>query len=116
MSDHSNFHIDGKWVRPAAPKDLAVTNPATQEMVASISIGSVSDVDHAVAAASRAFETYSETTFEERLALLRRIIEIYKVNADQMAQCITREMGAPVALARKAQVPAGLAHLTEALP
>ena len=114
MSDHSNFYIDGKWVRPAAPKDLAVTNPATEEMVATISIGSVSDVDHAVAAASRAFETYSETTVEERLAFLRRIIEIYKVNADLMAQCITREMGAPVTLARKAQVPAGLAHLTEA--
>ncbi len=114
MSDYRNFYIDGKWVKPAAQKDFPVTNPATEEIIATISLGSAEDVGRAVAAASRAFSTYSETTVDERLALLRRTMEIYKARADQMAEAVTREMGAPTTLARKAQVPAGLAHLAEA--
>ena len=114
MSDCRNFYIDGKWIKPAAPKDYPVTNPATEEVIATISLGSAEDVDRAVDAASRAFVTYSDSTVEERLALLRRIMEIYKTKSDEMAEAITREMGAPVTLARKAQAPAGLAHLAEA--
>ncbi len=114
MSDYRNFYVDGKWVQPAAQKDFSVISPTTEEVIASISLGSAKDVDRAVAAASRAFVKYSGTTVEERLALLRRIMEIYKAKADQMAESITHEMGAPTTLARKAQVPAGLAHLAEA--
>ena len=114
MSDCRNFYIDGKWIKPAAQKDFPVTNPATEEVIATISLGTAEDVGRAVAAASRAFVTYSETTVKERMALLRRIMEIYKAKADQMAESITHEMGTPTTLARKAQVPAGLAHLAEA--
>src|SRR5579871_3667434 len=114
MLDCRLFYIDGKWVEPAQPRDFSVTNPATEEVVATVSLGSAEDVNRAVVAASKAFVTYSETSVEERLALLRRIIEIYKSKAEQIADCITREMGAPVTLARKAQAPAGLAHLVEA--
>ncbi len=114
MLDCRLFYIDGKWVKPAYPRDFSVTNPATEEVVATVSLGSAEDVNRAVVAASKAFVTYSETSVEERLALLRRIIEIYKSKAEQIADCITREMGAPVTLARKAQAPAGLAHLVEA--
>lgn len=114
MTDHREFYIDGKWVSPLKCSDFAVVNPATEEPVASISLGSAADVDMAVSAAKKAFAAWSETSRGERLALLRRIIEIYQAKNQDMAAIISREMGAPISLARKAQVPAGLAHLAEA--
>ena len=114
MTDHREFYIDGKWVSPLKRGDFAVVNPATEEPVASISLGSAADVDMAVSAAKKAFAAWSETSRDERLALLRRIIEIYQAKNEDMAAIISREMGAPISLARKAQVPAGLAHLAEA--
>jgi aldehyde dehydrogenase (NAD+) len=113
MKDCRQFYIDGKWVAPSHPHDLEVVDPATEAPIAIISLGSVADVDKAVAAATRAFELYSETSLEERLALLRRIIEVYQSKAGEMAATISQEMGAPISLAQKAQVPAGLAHLTQ---
>jgi aldehyde dehydrogenase (NAD+) len=113
MKDCRQFYIDGKWVDPAASHDLAVINPATEEPIATISLGGAVDVDRAVAAAKRAFESYSETSLEERRKLLRRIIEIYQSKINDMADTISQEMGAPSSLARKAQAPAGLAHLLE---
>jgi aldehyde dehydrogenase (NAD+) len=114
MRDARQFYIDGKWVNPAKAHDYAVINPATEEAIATISLGSAADVDAAVAAAKRAFESFSETSVEERLALLRKIIEIYKAKNEEMAEAISQEMGAPMTLARKAQAPAGLGHLFEA--
>ena len=70
MRDYRKFYIDGQWVEPAAPKSLDVINPATEGVAGVISLGSRADVDRAVAAAQRAFETYSRTTREERMALL----------------------------------------------
>jgi aldehyde dehydrogenase (NAD+) len=107
------FYIDGQWVEPARAHDFAVINPATEQPIATISLGGAADVDRAVAAAKRAFQSYSETSPDQRLKLLRRIIEIYQSKIDEMADTISREMGAPSALARKAQAPAGLAHLLE---
>jgi aldehyde dehydrogenase (NAD+) len=114
MRDCRQFYINGKWVNPIQSKDFAVTNPATEEPIATISMGSAADVDRAVDAAKKAFESFGETTVEQRLALLRRIIDIYKAKSEEMAEIITQEMGAPALLSRKAQVPAGLAHLSEA--
>jgi aldehyde dehydrogenase (NAD+) len=111
MRDCRKFYIDGKWIDPAQANDFPVENPATQEPIATISLGSAADVDKAVAAANRAFETYQETTVEQRLELLQRIIQIYKARSEEMAQAISLEMGAPITLARKAQAPSGLAHL-----
>jgi aldehyde dehydrogenase (NAD+) len=113
MTDCRQFYIDGKWVDPAAANDFAVINPATEQPIATISLGGSADVDRAVAAAKRAFESYSETTPDERLKLLRRIIEVYQSKINEMANTISQEMGAPNSLARKAQAPAGLAHLLE---
>jgi aldehyde dehydrogenase (NAD+) len=113
MKDHRQFYIDGKWVNPSQSRDFSVINPATEEPIATISLGSAADVDRAVAAAKRAFELYSETTVNERVALLRRIIGVYQSNADEMAETISLEMGCPISLSRATQVPAGLAHLTE---
>lgn len=114
MIECRNFYIDGKWVAPVRANDLSVLNPATEEVVATISMGSSADVDKAVAAAKRAFESYSETTVEQRLGLLRRIIEVYQSKNKDMADAISLEMGAPLSFAKKAQAAAGLAHLSEA--
>ena len=96
MQDCRKFYIDGKWVEPAHANDFAVINPATEETIATISLGGAADVGRAVAAAKRAFESYSETSLEQRLALLGRIIDIYKAKMNEMAETISREMGAPV--------------------
>jgi aldehyde dehydrogenase (NAD+) len=114
MKDYKKFYVNGEWVNPGRGKDWEVINPATEQAVATISLGSEADVANAVAAAKRAFPSYSETSVEERLKLLRRIVEVYQAHRDEMAAAITLEMGAPVTLSRKAQVPAGLAHLSEA--
>jgi aldehyde dehydrogenase (NAD+) len=113
MKDCRKFYIDGKWVDPAEVHDFAVINPANEEPIATISLGNAADVDRAVAAAKRAFESYSETSLDERLGLLRRIIEVYQAKMEEMAETISREMGASISLSRKAQAPAGLAHLSE---
>jgi aldehyde dehydrogenase (NAD+) len=113
MKDYRKFYIDGRWVEPTRPHDFTVINPANEEPIATISLGSAADVDRAVAAAKRAFESYSERSVEERLALLRRIVDGYKAKMEEMAAIISQEMGAPLSLARKAQAPAGLAHLLE---
>ncbi len=113
MKDCRKFYIDGKWVDPAKAHDFPVINPANEEPAAVISLGSGADVERAVAAAKRAFESYSETSAQERLDLLRRIIEAYQSKMPEMAAAISQEMGAPSSLSRKAQAPAGLAHLLE---
>ena len=59
MQDLRKFYIDGRWVDPVAPRTLDVINPADEKPFATISLGSAADVDKAVAAARRAFETYS---------------------------------------------------------
>ena len=113
MKQCRQFYIDGKWVNPATGRDFDVINPASEEPVATISLGSAADVDRAVAAAKTAFVSFSETTRDQRVAFLQRIIEVYQAKSEEMAQAISLEMGAPLSLARKAQVPAGLGHLAE---
>jgi len=113
MRDCRQFYIDGKWVSPTKTHDCFVINPATEEPIATISLGNAADVDKAVVASKRAFETYSDTTVEQRMALLLRIIDGYRLRADEMARTISLEMGAPVGLSKSAQVPAGMGHLTE---
>jgi aldehyde dehydrogenase (NAD+) len=114
MSDYKQFYVNGEWVSSVRGRDWEVINPATEEAVATISLGSEADVANAVSAAKKAFPSYSDTSAEERLNVLRRVIEVYQAHRNEMADAITLEMGAPVTLARKAQAPAGLAHLLEA--
>jgi aldehyde dehydrogenase (NAD+) len=113
MKDCRQFYIDGKWVAPTAASDFSVTNPATEEIIATISLGGVADINKAVAAAKRAFPSFSETKLEDRVALLRKIIEVYQSRIEEMAETISREMGAPMSFTRAAQAPVGLAHLNE---
>jgi len=111
MKDCRQFYINGEWAHATDAHDSPVINPATEETVAVISLGTHRDVDKAVAAANRAFESYSQTTVKQRIELLRRVIDVYESKAKLMAQTISEEMGAPITLARTAQVPSGLSHL-----
>ncbi len=113
MLEKPNFYIDGRWVAPVSPKTLAVINPADEEAYARISLGSKDDVDKAVAAARRAFETWSHSPRGERIALLQKIVEVYQKHYPEMVETISREMGAPLALSRNAQAAIGLGHLNE---
>lgn len=115
MTDHLKFYIDGAWVDPVAPRTLDVINPATEQAVARISLGGAEDVDRAVKAAQRAFISFSQTSRQERIDLLEAILAEYVRRQDEMALAITTEMGAPVALARKAQAYMGAAHLSTAI-
>jgi len=111
MSNHLKFYIDGQWIAPAKPATLDVIDPSTEEAYTQISLGSRADVDKAVAAARRAFASFSQTTREQRLALLNKVLEIYNRRYEDVAQAISQEMGAPITWAREAQAAAGRVHL-----
>ncbi len=116
MRDYRRFYIDGQWVDPAQPHTLDVVNPATEGVAGVISLGTRADVDRAVAAAQRAFGSFSQTSREERMALLGRVVEVYKSRMADMASAISEEMGAPMAtIALPLQAPAGLGHFMVAL-
>jgi aldehyde dehydrogenase (NAD+) len=114
MREKLNFYIDGKWVAPAKPRTHDVINPANEEPCGRISLGSGEDVNKAVAAAKRAFETFSQTSVDERKALLDKIIAVYQRRMGEMAETISMEMGAPLPLAQSSQAPAGLGYLMDA--
>ena len=115
MRDYLKFYINGAWVDPVTPKTLAVINPATEQAAGTISMGSAADVDKAVRAARAAFASYSQTSVDERVALLERVIVEYQKRYGDMAAAITEEMGAPAMLAQKAQAAMGIGHLQSAL-
>ncbi len=111
MIEKREFYIDGKWVAPAVPNDLAVIDPATEEPCAVISNGSAADVDRAVAAATRAFGPWSATPLAERVAMLNKLGEIMERRNGEMAEAISLEMGAPIDLATESQATCGPWHL-----
>lgn len=115
MNETLNFYIDGKWTPPAQPKTLDVINPATEEAVGRISLGSSSDVDRAAMAARRAFLSFSETSREYRMELLGRIIEGFRARLPELARTMTMEMGAPITFATERQATVALFHFEEAL-
>jgi len=106
MNEHK-FYIDGAWVDPLEDGTENVVNPANNETIATIAVGSAADVDRAVKAARAAFDTFSRTPVAERIALLRRIAQLLQDRREEMAQAISREMGAPITMARGPQSGAG---------
>jgi len=111
MPNATDFYIDGSWVAPSAANPFDVINPATEEAFTQITLGSAADVDSAVAAAKKAFETWGLTTPEERIEHLSKLAESYEKRADDMAKAISEEMGAPMSLSTQAQSAAGVGHL-----
>ena len=113
MSHELQFYIGGEWVSPTGHARLPVIDPSTEETFAEIAMGTPVDVDRAVVSARRAFASFSLTMPDERLALIRKILEAYGERYDEMAQLISREMGAPRALAHGWQAGLGTRHLKE---
>ncbi len=114
--DHARqFYINGAWVDAKSTETIDVINPATEEVLETIAAGGVSDVNDAVEAAKAAFVTFSQTTKDERIALLEKIIEVYKTRIGDIADVVTAEMGAPAGLAKAAQAPSGLGHFMSTL-
>ena len=115
MKDLRQFYINGQWRDPIAPRDLSVENPSTEELVATISLGTAADVNAAVAAAKAAFPAYSQVSVEERIALMEKLLQIYKDRYDEMAMAISVEMGAPISFATAAQADCGRGHINAAI-
>src|SRR3984885_12800330 len=110
--EYRKFYIDGQWVDPAKPHEFKVINPATEEVAGVISMGNATDVDRAVAAASPAFDSFSQPTADDRRSLLEKILEVYKKRYSDVANAIRDEMGAPNKLANGGQAGIGVGHLT----
>lgn len=116
MKTYEQFYINGEWVDPAeGSTSMDVLNPATEEVIGKIAMGSAADVDRAVIAAKDAFDSFSQTTVEERLALLGKIIEVYTSRYEEIAETISMEMGAPLSLSKAAQAATGLGHFAQAI-
>lgn len=108
MREHLQQYINGEWVDSIGGKRHDVISPSTEEACAAITLGTAADVDRAVAAARAAFASFSQTSREDRLALLGRIVEEYKKRAGDLGRVMAEEMGAPVSFASTAQVGAGI--------
>lgn len=115
MRDYTKFYIDGQWVDPAVANPLDVINPATEEVAGRINLGSAADVDRAVAAAKKAFASFSRTSVAERIELMGAIAAEYQKRYNDMAAAITEEMGAPAWLSNQAQAALGIGHIATAI-
>ena len=115
MTHYERFYIDGAWVEPLERRTLDVIDPSTEAAFATIAIGSSADVDRACCAARAAFPAFAATTREERIALLERIVAVYQRRYQEFADAISREMGAPIGLATRAQAAMAVAHFATAI-
>ncbi|TKG70115.1 aldehyde dehydrogenase family protein [Prauserella endophytica] len=115
MREHNELYLDGAWRAPLDPTVMELAAPATGNLNARVVLGGEADVDAAVAAAERAFVSYSQTTPQERIALLERVLVEYDARSEDLAQAVTEELGAPLALARGAHVPSGRVQIATAI-
>ena len=111
MLDKRNFYINGKWVTPSKPNDFKVINPSNEEPYATISLGDVADINSAVKAAKEAFTSWKQTSKEERISLIQKLLEIYKSRWSDMSATISMEMGAPIEMATEQQCSTGAGHI-----
>ena len=111
MKNSKQFYINGAWVDPIDGTDFDVINPSNEEVFDTISLGSEADTNAAIAAAKEAFKTWAWSSKEERLALMNRILEVYMKRSDEMGETISKEMGAPISMAKTAQSGTGSSHI-----
>ncbi|NCQ24651.1 MAG: aldehyde dehydrogenase family protein [Rhodobacteraceae bacterium CG17_big_fil_post_rev_8_21_14_2_50_63_15] len=112
MINKRQFYINGAWVNPSATNDHPVINPSTEEPCAIISLGGQADTDAAVAAARAAFPAWMATSPADRIAYVEKILEVYKTRAEDLAQAMSLEMGAPITMSRESQVTSGTWHIS----
>ena len=113
MLDKRDFYINGKWSKPSKKNDFEVINPSNEEPFATISLGYEEDTDAAVKAAKIAFVKWKETSKEERIELLEKLLKIYKKRFNEMSNAISMEMGAPIDWSSSAQTTSGQSHLED---
>ena len=113
MLDKRNFYINGQWVAPSKINDFEVINPSNEETFAKISLGHKADIDEAVKAAKNAFAKWKETSKEERISLLEKLLTIYKKKFNEMSEAITTEMGSPIDFSSSAHTTSGQSHLED---
>jgi aldehyde dehydrogenase (NAD+) len=111
MKNTDRFYINGAWVQPLSSATLPVINPATEKPITSIAMGNAADAARAIAAARAAFASFSQTSKSYRLELLKKMLVLYNERAEEIAQVVSDEMGAPLQFAREAQVWAGRVHM-----
>ncbi|HMS96814.1 MAG TPA: aldehyde dehydrogenase family protein [Tabrizicola sp.] len=105
------FYINGQWVDPISKNRMGVENPATEEIVCEVAMGSAEDADRAILAARAAFDSWTYRPVKERIAVVKRVLEVYNERYEDFAQVMSTEMGAPISWARSAQAWAGQVHI-----
>ena len=113
MLDKRKFYINGEWVSPSKTSDFNVINPATEEPYVTISLGSKDDTNKAVESAKNAFKSWKNTSVEERITLLEKLLKIYKERFNEMTQAISTELGAPLDWASSVQTASGESHIED---
>ena len=111
IEEKRDFYIDGKWLRPSQANDLNVIDPSTEEVCAIISLGSDKDTNDAVKAAKNSFELWWDTSKEKKLDLLNKLLQIYMKRSSEMAEAISKEMGAPKDWSINEQSQSGEDHI-----
>jgi aldehyde dehydrogenase (NAD+) len=105
------FYINGKWVDPISKTRMGVENPATEEVVCEVALGGQADADAAIMAARAAFDAWTVRAVKDRIAIMKRVLEVYNERYEDFAQAMSTEMGAPITWAREAQAWAGQVHM-----
>ena len=104
MHAREQLYIDGKWIDSLGKGSIDVINPATEEIIGRVPVGSTKDVDKAVVAAKSAFDSWSKSSVEERIELLNALSNAFKERGEELAQTITSEVGTPIGYSRVAMV------------
>ncbi|NID15335.1 aldehyde dehydrogenase family protein [Luteibacter yeojuensis] len=100
MHTIEQIYIDGAFVTPHGQERFELFNPATEEVIGTVRLGDAEDARRAIAAAKRAFATFSTSTVEERIALLQRMHDAVRAREDDLFEAIREEYGAPVSRGR----------------
>ena len=111
----TKFYINGEFTDPSSNETLGIINPATEEEIGIVALGSIEDVDKAVYSARKAFSVSSKLSKTDRLDILKTVRENYKKRFNDLSEAIRLEMGAPIKLAEGAQAATGLGHLKTAI-
>ena len=113
MLDKTKFYINGEWVNPSKKNDFDIINPSNEEVCAKITLGNSEDTDKAIQSAKKAFETWKETSKQERVALLEKLLKIYNERYDEMTDAITTELGCPRDWCSANQTSSGASHIED---
>ena len=113
MLDKTKFYINGEWTNPSQKNEFDVINPSTEEICAKIALGNLEDTNKAIQSAKKAFQTWKETSKEERIKLLEKLLKIYNKRYDEMTDAITTELGCPKDWCAANQTSSGASHIED---